>query len=97
MTILEKLKQIKRIGEQSEISNDDINKLIEIDRFAERHKIPELHEKVAKVITNLEKVVPAREIKLREGETKELNESIAIKRGKDNIIELIVMKRIGSR
>ena len=92
----EKLKQIKEIEEHSRITNEDIAQLIELDRFAEKYKIPELREKVSKIITNLEEVIPARNIELKEGKIKELNKSIAIRKGRANTIELIIMREINS-
>ena len=75
------------------LSNDDLNQLIEIDRFAEEHNLLELHEKVAKIIVSLEKTIPAEEVELKEGEIKELDEDTLVRKRKrkNGVIELIIL------
>jgi len=70
------------------LSNDDINQLIEIDRFAEEHNLSELHEKIAKIIVSLEKTIPAEEVELKEGEIKKLSGNVVIRKRKGNMIEI---------
>ena len=70
------------------LTDDDLNQLIEIDRFAEEHNLPELHEKVAKIIVSIEKTIPAEEIELKEDEIKELNKDMVVRKRKDGIIEI---------
>ena len=72
------------------LTNDDITKLIEIGNFAQEYNLPELHEKVIKVMLMLEKIIPAEEIELKEGETKELNEDILVRKRKNNVIEVFI-------
>ena len=81
--ILQSLDDKLKAGDK--LSSDDLNQLIEIDRFAEEHNLPELHEKVAKIIVSIEKTIPAEEVKLKEGEAK-LGENIVIRKRKDNMI-----------
>jgi len=91
--IKEKLKQIREIEKHSKntkLNSNDINHLIEIDCFAEKNKIPELRERITRAIINLEKAVPAKEIILKEGEIKELDEETFVKKRRNNIIELII-------
>ena len=71
-------------------TNDDITKLIEIGDFAQEYNLPELHEKVIKVMLMLEKIIPAEEIELKEGETKELNEDTLVRKRKNNVIEVFI-------
>ena len=73
------------------LSNDDLNQLIEIDRFAEEHNLLELHEKVAKIIVSIEKTIPAEEVELKEGEIKELDEDTLVRKRKSGVIELIIL------
>jgi len=73
------------------LSNDDLNQLIEIDRFAEEHNLLELHEKVAKIIVSIEKTIPAEEVELKEGEIKELDEDTLVRKRKNGVIELIIL------
>ena len=73
------------------LSNDDLNQLIEIDRFAEEHNLSELHEKVAKIIVSIEKTIPAEEVELKEGEIKELDEDTLVRKRKNGVIELIIL------
>ena len=73
------------------LSSDDLNQLIEIDRFAEEHNLLELHEKVAKIIVSLEKTIPAEEVELKEGEIKELDEDTLVRKRKNGVIELIIL------
>jgi len=73
------------------LSSDDLNQLIEIDRFAEEHNLSELHEKVAKIIVSLEKTIPAEEVELKEGEIKELDEDTLVRKRKNGVIELIIL------
>jgi len=70
------------------LTNNDIAKLIEIDNFAQEHNLPELHEKVARIIVSLEKTIPAEEVELKEGEAKKLTENVVIRKRKDNMIEI---------
>ena len=70
------------------LSSDDLNQLIEIDRFAEEHNLSELHEKVAKIIVSLEKTIPAEEVELKEGEIKKLSGNVVIRKRKGNMIEI---------
>ena len=71
------------------LTNDDITKLIEIDNFAQEHNLSGLHEKVIKVMLMLEKIIPAEEIELKEGETKELSKDTLVRKRKNNVIEII--------
>ena len=71
------------------LTNNDIAKLIEIDNFAQEYNLPELHEKVIKVMLMLEKIIPAEEIELKEGETKELSKDTLVRKRKNNVIEII--------
>jgi len=73
------------------LSNDDLNQLIEIDRFAEEHNLLELHEKVAKIIVSIEKTIPAEEVELKEGEIKELDEDTLVRKRKNGVIELVIL------
>ena len=73
------------------LSNDDLNQLIEIDRFAEEHNLLELHEKVAKIIVSIEKTIPAEKVELKEGEIKELDEDTLVRKRKNGVIELVIL------
>ena len=73
------------------LSNDDLNQLIEIDRFAEEHNLLELHEKVAKIMVSIEKTIPAEKVELKEGEIKELDEDTLVRKRKNGVIELIIL------
>ena len=72
------------------LTNDDITKLIEIDNFAQEYNLPELHEKVIKVMLMLEKTIPAEDVELKEGETKELSKDTLVRKRKNNVIEVFI-------
>jgi len=72
------------------LTNDDITKLIEIDNFAQEHNLSGLHEKVAKVMLMLEKTIPAEDVELKEGETKELSKDTLVRKRKNNVIEVFI-------
>jgi len=74
MVFLESLEDKLKSGEK--LTNDDITKLIEIDNFAQEHNLPELHEKVAKIIVSIEKTIPAEKVELKEAEIKKLKNSV---------------------
>ena len=71
-------------------TNDDITKLIEIGNFAQEYNLPGLHEKVIKVMLMLEKIIPAEDVELKEGETKKLNEDTLVRKRKNNVIEVFI-------
>jgi len=86
MVFLQSLEDKLKSGER--LTDDDISQLIEIDRFAEEHNLPELHEKVAKIIVSIEKTIPAEEVELKEGEIKKLNKDMLIRKRKNGVIEI---------
>jgi len=96
LELLEKIKMkkleefLKSLEDESgkKLTNNDIAQLIEIDNFAQEHNLPELHEKVAKIIVSIEKTIPVEDVELKEGEAKKLSENIVIRKRKDNMIEI---------
>ena len=86
MVLLQSLEDKLKSGKK--LTDDDLNQLIEIDRYAEDHNLPELREKVAKIIVSIEKTIPAEEVELKEGEIKELNKDMLIRKRKNGVIEI---------
>jgi len=80
-----------KLEAEGELSKKDIIQLIEIDSFAEKHDLSGLSEKVAKIIVNLERRMPAEDVELKEGEIKEFDEDTLVRKRKDGVIELIIL------
>lgn len=80
-----------KLKKEGKLSEDDIAQVIEIDRFAEEHNLSELREWITKIFIYLEKTIPAQEVELKEGEIKELEENVLVRRRKDGVLELIVL------
>jgi len=87
-TILKSLEDKLKSGKKP--TNDDITKLIEIGDFAQEYNLPELHEKVIKVMLMLEKTIPVEDVELKEGETKELSKDTLVRKRKNNVIEVFI-------
>jgi len=69
-------------------TRDELKKLVEIDNLADND--PELKKLVIEVIEFLEKSTFPEIIELKEGEIKEIDKSIIVKRGVDGSIEIIL-------
>ncbi|MCD6492909.1 MAG: hypothetical protein J7K36_03785 [Archaeoglobaceae archaeon] len=78
-----------KIARGEDISKDELKKLIEIDILADKH--PELKKSVREVIIMLEKITPAEVIELKEGEIKEIDEDMIVRKKKDGVVEVIAL------
>gem|GEM_PF-4209664 len=84
---LENLKDKLKKGE--ELNNEELKKFIEIDMLADRH--PELKKGVREIISLLEKNIPSEIVELNEGEIKEIDKDIIVRKRKDGVVEVIIL------
>ncbi|WP_456327988.1 hypothetical protein [Archaeoglobus sp.] len=78
-----------KIEKGKELTKEELKKFVEIDILADKH--PELKKLVREIIILLEKVTSPEIVELKDGEIRELDEDILVRKRKDGVIEIITL------
>lgn len=99
MEDLERAKQdLWNIGEKirsgKNLSREELRRLVEIDILADRHRdnYPELKRGVRELLLLIEKITPAEVVSLKKGEIREIDDNTLIRRRKDGVVEVLILK-----